>query len=690
MVTRSFSKLAVILSTAGVLAVPAYSLAQSPITASLDTGVDNDQMTDVRVPGFDFVDNDADTNDRSSNSHGTFQALIYHDHAPTSRYMSIRTYTGNGDSGKMLLSRGQAAVDFALANPAVKVLMINRLQPIDAGRLQTAAKRDVTVLINSGNQGQPNPQGSATLIPQLGGKGLIVAAHTEDGTIWSKSNRPGPAFAEHTITALYNTPRTDVEGTSFALPRVAATAVRLKTLDPHLTPFQIVEIIKRTARDAGAPGVDSVYGYGLLDANAAFQAVGTPVVPDGGGGGGGGGGGSSAGVAVAGALVIGGGLYALIKRNKELKRTLILDDYGRSFIMDMSVATTKRDRTPSLNLVMADLEREDRVMQITDNEEVKSYAVLSTNRDNFRALDDVNDLDFRGTEDVSYSFQSEYSSGRKFGFALNDSQRSAFGAMSLIDEGASKIDFLTTESVTVPFMGFTDQGISSMMQFQPADRINVKVGLSANDDQQQWGLESDSAFFETSYETPRYGLAVQVGELYEDGSLFGGSSSGAFSVDSAKTLSIGLSGRYSLTPETSLIGSYTRGFTDVKHKQPSLLSNFSTIETDSFGAGLISRNLFTRGDAFGVGFFQPLRVTSGEVDTTVPYARDIEGNIYSNSGRYSLVPDGAEHVYELYYSVDLGHKSRLGTHLMYRSEPWSDADAQSESVVMFTLDKAFN
>lgn len=693
MLIRYLRSQAVPVVTAAAIAVPGMAVAGSPITAALDTGLDNAQMGHVRVAGFDFVDNDADPNDTAENKHGSLQALIFHDQAPTRRFMPLRTYTGNGDSGAMVLSRGQAAFDFALANPDVKVIMLNRLQPIDLGRLRRAADNDVVVLINSGNNGRDTPAGSATLIPQLGGRGLIVSGHLSDGTIAPSSNRPGAAFADHTITALNNTHRSDIAGTSFALPRVAATAARVKSRDPHLTPFQVVEIIKRTAIDAGAPGVDPVYGVGLLNDRAAFEAVGTIDVADPGDDDGGGSSSGGSGEAAAAALLVGGGLYALLKRNKNLKRTLILDEYGRSFWMDMTTATPKRGDMPAMNLVMADLERERKVVPLESTDEVQSYATIEARSADFRALADADRYDsagdFTGIEDLSYGFTSVHRSGRRLAFSINDSQREAFGALSLLPDEAQRQKFINTREMSAPFMGFTDQGLSSALSFAPAEGVSVKLGLSSNDDQTRWGLDSESAFFETSYETERFGLALQLGELREKGSLFGGSSGGAFSVDEARTLSLGLSGRFSVTHDTSLIGSYTIGMTDVRHKEPSLVRNFSTLKTDSYGAGVVSVDVFRKGDVVGLGVFQPLRVSQGEVDSFVPHERDIEGNIYSSRGRYSLVPDGAERNYELYYGVDVGRGVRLGSHFLYRDEPLHDADGERERVVMFTLDRSF-
>ena len=64
-------------------------------------------------------------------------------------------------------------------------------------------------------------------------------------------------------------------GTSFATPQVAGAVALLAQAFPNLTGQQIVEILLETARDAGAPGTDAVYGRGILDLVEAFAPQGT-------------------------------------------------------------------------------------------------------------------------------------------------------------------------------------------------------------------------------------------------------------------------------------------------------------------------------------------------------------------------------------------------------------------------------
>lgn len=69
-----------------------------------------------------------------------------------------------------------------------------------------------------------------------------------------------------------------LSGTSMAAPHVTGAVALLEqdSLDKNvnLTPSQIASIIKLSATDLGTPGVDSVYGWGLLNVAAALGPVG--------------------------------------------------------------------------------------------------------------------------------------------------------------------------------------------------------------------------------------------------------------------------------------------------------------------------------------------------------------------------------------------------------------------------------
>lgn len=66
-------------------------------------------------------------------------------------------------------------------------------------------------------------------------------------------------------------------GTSAAAPHVAAIAALLWSAKPTLTSSQIVQTLTQTAVDLGAPGFDTTYGFGRIDALQAVSSLGATL-----------------------------------------------------------------------------------------------------------------------------------------------------------------------------------------------------------------------------------------------------------------------------------------------------------------------------------------------------------------------------------------------------------------------------
>ena len=60
-------------------------------------------------------------------------------------------------------------------------------------------------------------------------------------------------------------------GSSFAAPRVTATAAKIKEKFPWMTGHELKQTILTTAKDLGTPGVDTTFGWGLLDEKKALK-----------------------------------------------------------------------------------------------------------------------------------------------------------------------------------------------------------------------------------------------------------------------------------------------------------------------------------------------------------------------------------------------------------------------------------
>jgi len=93
-----------------------------------------------------------------------------------------------------------------------------------------------------------------------------ILSHDSDG----HSVRAGAARNAFLVAPDDNRPSA-FAGTSFAAPRVTGAAAVLRQMCPSLTPQQIGYVLLRSARDLGEPGIDAVYGYGLLDLENALR-----------------------------------------------------------------------------------------------------------------------------------------------------------------------------------------------------------------------------------------------------------------------------------------------------------------------------------------------------------------------------------------------------------------------------------
>jgi hypothetical protein len=117
--------------------------------------------------------------------------------------------------------------------------------------------------------------------PDLQNHFVNVVAINNIGTIAQYSNQCG-ITQNYCIAAPGSAWKTDenqsVSGTSFAAPTVSGAIAVIKEAFPYMNAQQITQLLFTTATDLGEEGVDSVYGWGLLNMERATQPVGTPMI----------------------------------------------------------------------------------------------------------------------------------------------------------------------------------------------------------------------------------------------------------------------------------------------------------------------------------------------------------------------------------------------------------------------------
>ena len=627
------------------------------------------------ITGIDFVRGDNVPNDESKNNHGTTISQIINAFKPVSDMVALKVVDSSFTFNP---ATSEAALAAAVSMPDVKVVDMSNRNPISLGALQSAADGGRVLVMNAGNRAGGRPDGIAEFAPLLNGNAIIVGAVDPDGSIASYSNRAGD-LAEYYVVAPGFTPFNESQGTSFAKPHVSGLAALLLWTFPNLSPTDAVQIILETADDLGEPGTDAVYGHGLINVQKALDpAEGEMVIPDDGGGG------SSAGLVVAGAALVGVGIAVLTKR-KPLETTLVLDKYERAYSMDLTQITKVQPSRSSLDSVLKSLNVLEKTHVISQSADKTAFLRVTEptleNSTSYNPTSWLND-DPGFTPEPSLSMYQNSVDGSGYSFHINSSLTNELGALGLASTPADQISFLSNKIFSSPYMGYSNQGIASQMTHTLTDSTSIRFGLSRMDDETHYGLRSDAAVFELSHKKERLSVSASFGHLTEYGSMFGGSTNSPYGVDDAKTYSFGFSGAYQITESMRVIGNYSHGFSDVDAADNTLLSNFSDLQSDSWAMGLVFDNIFRGRDRVGFAVSQPLKVTQGYVDLTVPYSISTDNVVSSNSERVDLGSGGRELAVESFYRMWVGTRARFTTYLMHQRNPSNLSDAASANTIL--------
>ena len=136
--------------------------------------------------------------------------------------------------------------------------------------LQHASKAGVIIVCAAGNDGGP------VNYPAAFSETIAVGAVDRAGVICEFSSRgkeiavaaPGQDITSTWVSNGYAT----ISGTSMAAPFVTGVLALYLSANPDATHSQVMDALARTCRDAGAPGRDHVYGWGLMDPQSLITA----------------------------------------------------------------------------------------------------------------------------------------------------------------------------------------------------------------------------------------------------------------------------------------------------------------------------------------------------------------------------------------------------------------------------------
>jgi hypothetical protein len=196
--------------------------------------------------------------------------------APRARILAIHAFTPDAQHPQQATTQNIiAGIDWAISKGA-RVINMSFAGPYDP-MLQLALKKahdkGVVLIAAAGNMGPQSPP----LYPAADENVIAVTAVDENDKLMPQANQgPHVALAAPGVNVLEAAPRATYSfttGTSIAAAHVSGVAALLIERNPTIDLATLEDALFSTAKDLGAPGRDSMFGYGLVDPYRALNAL---------------------------------------------------------------------------------------------------------------------------------------------------------------------------------------------------------------------------------------------------------------------------------------------------------------------------------------------------------------------------------------------------------------------------------
>jgi len=579
-------------------------------------------------------------------------------------------------------------IDLAVANGARVInLSLGGDPPSDGviAALNRATVRGVIVIVAAGNDGNvtkgasPDPFG-AGLVDSPAARNLVIIAgsvganntRTAGGDAISNfSNRAGSGQEEQfylgAVGEDVRAPCNDTgaclwSGTSFATPQIAGAAALLAQAFPNLTGAQIVQILLTSARDAGAPGTDAIYGRGVLDLTKAFSPLGATTTATG------------APISISASSTLSAPMGDAHIGPLD---AIILDGFNRAFALDLARGIHRTGPQATL------------AGQLTGNQRTLSFyrgsagftvtiAPLPSG-----APEAMDVLRFNGA--ASRAEQSRAISGNVTQVL---SARSSF-AVGFRQNGQGLIAQLAG-LVAPAFLVARDPIGNLGFDSRPGASIAVRRQLG------RWGLTGTtetgdalilrdreslvalpyrydhSPYVSTTFTVDRrvgpLGLSVGASRLAERDTLLGAHFSAGLGSPRATSWFLDITARFDAGTGWVFTTSSRQGWTMADVRKG--LDGGGKIRTDAFAAGVSKSGVLGKADRIAFRIAQPLRVRNGRLELMLPTDWTYDDSRVSDytRERLNLAPTGREIDVEAVYSHTLG-PGDMESNLFYRRDP---------------------
>ncbi len=716
------------LATIGALTAYDNSGTGEGITvAVVDTGIDvnNSEFTGAISPAsIDIITNSSATL-QDEVGHGTGVSgviaagkndALTHGVAFDATILAIRAEIAGGF---FLDSSLASAINYAVANNAdiINLSLGGNIQPSAAWQtaLQNAVNAGVIVVSAAGNEGgdaATQVQFAArlancsttiicdalTAIDGFNAQGRMIAVGSTDqnNSLSSFSNPAGDTASAYLVapgrdivTTAVGGGTTTVSGTSFAAPHVSAALAIVLERFPTLSAAQAVDLLLATATDLGANGTDTIFGRGLLNLQAAFQAQGILGI--------------STDNRVTGPrvdlrktfLTLGPAFGSAFSTQNFLESAIILDAYDRPYRVDLRNRIISSSPDPRVALFFED--NSTQLISVAmpsglslnfdianDEPPGPAVAVSAFTRSNgpkSRLQNDIRALRFS----AALGNESEVS-------AAHEASALTFFGNTITDDASGGI-FFNSNWISAPQLTLLGKGDSLRLSHSFSKDTELNFGIH-----QSSGFSSSSTsgaghlaqaqLFHKGSNGFRYGLTT--GFVSEENALFSSSSSGAFgTINDNQSLHTSLSASWNINDKANIFATYTDATVKPSFSGHSLLNNWSRIYANAFAFGVTTHSQFRDGDRVGISLGQPLRVRKSNADITLPVGRDMSGNVLQETQRVDLVPTGREINLQLAYTLNDGSQSELASFATLTWQPGHNHSADADSAIGFKWKREF-
>jgi hypothetical protein len=633
--------------------------------------------------------------------------------APAARILPVKVLAASGSGTTTTIAQG---VDFARQRGA-RVINMSLGGGGGSSTLLTALRnaRTNSVLVaaagNDGNTFRPLWPAAYATDPVIMGSMLIVGSVNSNNVISRFSNTPGPggctgtgaarrcwrdffvvAPGENIVSTGKDGNYVRMSGTSMATPYVSGVAALVIGRSPFLTPTQVVDIIKRSAVDLGARGVDDVYGWGLVSPSRAVSPVGRTAVATSGG--------WTRAVATtdeASQSGFKGPWGSALRLSSAINSAIMFDEFQRDFSADLAA----RIQSSGFSAFAA-------IAQNPASWEAKTYAAgglfmqAVTPETDVNAVAALNRTDEPTQTLARFVMIAEVAPGTEAMTGHKIQMAGYFNALDLASSAAGDDVFLSGSALNSPYLSLTDGGSFAALRTDIGDGLRLSVGQSwfdasndapAGDELLTREDRTDTALpsrkhLRTAASTSAaldYSAVewLQIGAIAtytaESNSLLGSEQAGALAViGEASTVSAGIAARADLGDGWSATASWSSGWSHVTPAANSLFASVSDVVSQAYGVALTKAGVFSDDDQVGIAVSRPMHVTRGsakvKLSTGVTDTREI---IYSDE-TLDLATSTPETQIEAGYSTRLGERSHLSVSAIYQQN--ADGEAGKDSV----------